>query len=387
MFIASIITLTNVTLVSPNTQVDWNVTSTGMNGFSYEYKDGILKITSSAANGKITWISKNSYNVEPGGIYRFSYDVIRSANATAVCFNTDGTPIIDTSTLTSSETTLTTQTWRQESIAFKIPSGVTAIKIGGYTTSEGRVMLKNVKVERIHSKSKPIVTFRIDDGHKSTIEVAKPILDRYGYVAVSAVVSKAVQVELPGYMNISDVKSLYAHGWEIASHSYNHTHIINEYQANASKEYLRSQGINPTTFVYPYGSWNYTSMDLCKKYYQVLSTCDAFPNYPPYDFTRVNVKILNSSTSMDQVGEWLNETGDGEWIVLVIHDVSDNGAEFSTITPHMLDEVCRAVNAQGFDVVTFRDVYLKYFQSSFDNVKIDWVQKLCNNAERAQLID
>jgi len=387
MFLVSIITLTNVTLVSPNTKVDWNVTSTGMNGFSYEYKDGILKITSSAANGKITWISKNSYNVEPGGVYRFSCDVMRSANATAVCFNTDGTPIIDTSTLTSTDTTLTTQTWRQESIAFKIPSGVTAIKIGGYTTSEGQVMLKNVKVERIHSKSKPIVTFRIDDGHKSTIEVAKPILDRYGYVAVSAVVSKAVQVELPGYMNINDVKSLYAHGWEIASHSYNHTHIIDEYQANASKEYLRSQGINPTTFVYPYGSWNYTSMDLCKKYYQVLSTCDAYPNYPPYDFTRVNVKILNSNTSMYQVGEWLNDTGDGEWIVFVIHDVSDNGAESSTITPHMLDQLCRAVNAQDFDVVTFRDVYLKYFQSSFDNVRIDWVQKLCNNAERAQLID
>jgi len=90
---------------------------------------------------------------------------------------------------------------------------------------------------------------------------------------------------------------------------------------------------------------------------------------------------------MDHIGGWLNETGDGEWIVFVIHDVSDNSSEFGTITPHMLDVVCRAVNAQGFDVVTFRDVYLKYFQSSFDNVRIDWVQKLCNNAERAQLLD
>jgi peptidoglycan/xylan/chitin deacetylase (PgdA/CDA1 family) len=387
LFAILIITVTSTPLVSSNAQVGWNVTGSGNDVFSYEFKNGILKIDVTAANEKITWLSQNSYSVEPGNICRFSYDVIRSANTSAVCFANDGTPIVDTSTLTCFETNLTTQTWRQESVTFKVPVGVTAIKVGGYTASNGQVMLKNARVERIQCKGKPLVTFRFDDGHKSTKEVAQPILDRYGYVGVSAVVSKAVQVALPGYMNINDVKSLYAHGWEIASHSYNHTHTVDDYQANVSKEYLRSNGISTTTFVYPYGAWDYASEDLCKKYYQILSTSDSYPNYPPYDFTRINVKILNSNTSADQVAKWLNQTDDGEWVVFLIHDVADGSTDFGTITPHTLDEVCKAVNARGFDVVTFKDVYLKYFESSFDRIRIDWVQKLSNNAERAQLIN
>ncbi len=387
LFVISLITVTSAPLVSSNGQVGWDVTSSGMDVFSHEYKDGILKIDVSVANEKITWLSKNQYSVEPGCIYRFSYDVIRSANTTAVCLASDGALIVDTSTLTCFETNLTTQTWRQESVTFKIPVGVTAVKVGGYTVSKGQVMLKNARVERILCKAKPLVTFRFDDGHKSTKEVARPILDKYGYAGVSAAVSRAVQVELPGYMNISDVKSLYAHNWEIASHSYNHTHVVDEYQANVSKEYFHSNGINTITFVYPYGSWDYASRDLCKKYYQILCTSDTYPNYPPYDFTRMNVKILDSKTSIDQVTKWLNEADDGEWVVFLIHDVSDNNADYGTITPHMLDAVCKAVNVKEFDVVTFKDVYFKYFDSSFNNVRIDWVQKLCNNAERAQLID
>jgi peptidoglycan/xylan/chitin deacetylase (PgdA/CDA1 family) len=387
LFIISLIIITSTPLVSSNAQVGWDVTSTGKNVFSYEYKDGILKIDVSVANEKITWLSKNQYSVEPGCTCRFSYDVIRSANTTAVCFASDGTRIVDTSTLTCIETNLTTQTWRQESVTFKVPMGVAAIKVGGYIASKGQVMLKNARVERVQCKSKSLVTFRFDDGHKSTKEVAQPILDKYGYVGVSAVVSKAVQVELPGYMNINDVKSLNAHGWEIASHSYNHTHAVDEYQANASKAYFHSNGINTITFVYPYGSWDYASEDLCKKYYQILSTSDSYPNYPPYDFTRINVKILDSKTSIDQVAKWLKEANDGEWIVFLIHDVSDDNTDYGTITPHILDEVCKAVNLEGFGVVTFKDVYFKYFESSFNDIGIDWVQKLGNNAERAQLTD
>jgi peptidoglycan/xylan/chitin deacetylase (PgdA/CDA1 family) len=387
LFTISLILVTSAPLVASNAQAGWNVTGSGKDVFSYECKNGILKIDVSVVHEKVTWLSKKSYNIEPGCIYRFSYDVIRSANATAVCFANDGTPIVDTATLMCFETNLTTSTWRQESVSFKVPAGVTAIKVGGYIASKGQVMLKNVRVERIQCKGNALVTFRFDDGHKSTKEVAEPILDRYGYVGVSAVVSKAVQVELPGYMNINDVKSLSARGWEIASHSYNHTHIVDDYQANASKEYFHSNGINTTTFVYPYGAWSYVSQDICKKYYQVLSTTDSLPNYPPYDFTRINVKTLNSNTSMDQVTQWLNEASDSEWIVFLIHDVSDNNSDFGAITPQMLNEVCRAVNAKGLDVVTFKDVALKYFESSFDNVRIDWVQELSNNAERAQLID
>lgn len=79
--------------------------------------------------------------------------------------------------------------------------------------------------------------------------------------------------------------------------------------------------------------------EFCKRYYQVLSTFDACLNYLLQNFTRLNVKKLNASTSMCQVGGCLNQTGDGEWIVSVIHDVSGNGTEFSTIARHMLDEM------------------------------------------------
>lgn len=46
-------------LVSSNPQVGWDVTSSGKNLFSYEFKDGILTINVSVANEKITWLSKN----------------------------------------------------------------------------------------------------------------------------------------------------------------------------------------------------------------------------------------------------------------------------------------------------------------------------------------
>ena len=109
--------------------------------------------------------------------------------------------------------------------------------------------------------SNKAVMLGFDDGWKSQITYAKPILDKYGFKASFFVVCNYVNSGNMRRMNWQDIATLQNDGMDIESHSMTHTPYLNKliqkqlnYEIGGSKQCLASHGYNSTIFAYPYNS-------------------------------------------------------------------------------------------------------------------------------------
>jgi peptidoglycan/xylan/chitin deacetylase (PgdA/CDA1 family) len=86
-----------------------------------------------------------------------------------------------------------------------------------------------------------------------------------------------------GYMNWTELETLYKEGHDVGSHTMNHANLSNsskkslEYQIGKSKECLQEHGINTTSFAYPFDKgWdNKTVVNIVSKYYDLARTASS----------------------------------------------------------------------------------------------------------------
>ncbi|CAN5420083.1 hypothetical protein BH18THE2_BH18THE2_17280 [soil metagenome] len=140
------------------------------------------------------------------------------------------------------------------------------------------------KDESDNNKSdKKFVILTFDDGYKSQYTNVKPILDKHGFKATFYVVCNYAQKIDIDRMNWTEVKELYTEGHEIGSHTMNHQDLTQippyriDYEVGISKQCINSQGINVSSFAYPFaeGSTNPTIISTVSKYYPIARTADA----------------------------------------------------------------------------------------------------------------
>lgn len=113
--------------------------------------------------------------------------------------------------------------------------------INDLTTNGGRVAL---------------ITF--DDGFKSVLENAFPILNRNNVTATAFII--ADKIGHPGYLTADDLKFLHEHGWEIGNHTLTHAALTDVRPSTIREEISRTNeiiesitGEKPTCVAYPYG--------------------------------------------------------------------------------------------------------------------------------------
>ena len=149
--------------------------------------------------------------------------------------------------------------------------------------------------------SNKAVMLGFDDGWKSQITYAKPILDKYGFKASFFVVCNYVNSGNIRRMNWQDIATLQKDGMDIQSHSMTHTPYLNilnqkllDYEIGGSKQCLASHGYNSTIFAYPYnsGSNNPAVVNTVAKYYNIgrsgtaplmFLNCNGFKKHPQTD--------------------------------------------------------------------------------------------------------
>jgi peptidoglycan/xylan/chitin deacetylase (PgdA/CDA1 family) len=152
----------------------------------------------------------------------------------------------------------------------------------------------------LNSNSKAIM-LGFDDGWKSQITYAKPILDKYGLKASFFVVCNYVNSGNIRRMNWQDIARLQKDGMDIESHSMNHPLYLNkliqkqlDYEIGGSKQCLTSHGYNSTIFAYPYnsGSNDPAVVNTVAKYYNIgrsgtaplmFLNCIGFKKHPQTD--------------------------------------------------------------------------------------------------------
>jgi peptidoglycan/xylan/chitin deacetylase (PgdA/CDA1 family) len=140
---------------------------------------------------------------------------------------------------------------------------------------EAQNISKNIATERV-------VILNFDDNRKSQFTQVKPVLDKYGFKATFYVVCKYLDNK-KGYMNWTELETLYKEGHDVGSHTMNHANLSNsskkslEYQIGKSKECLQEHGINTTSFAYPFDKgWdNKTVVNIVSKYYDLARTASS----------------------------------------------------------------------------------------------------------------
>ena len=110
-----------------------------------------------------------------------------------------------------------------------------------------------------------------DDGNRDGFDEAYPILERYGFKGVFAVVVGRVGINRSA-MTWAELEELQEAGHEVANHSMSHANVARlgaaglEREIGLSAERLREHlGGWPRTFVYPYGSWDQDALDAVRR--------------------------------------------------------------------------------------------------------------------------
>ena len=126
------------------------------------------------------------------------------------------------------------------------------------------------------NRSNKVVMINFDDGHKSQLIYAKPILDEYGFKASFFIICGRVGTH-PYWMNWQDIAELKKDGMDIESHTMTHANLnklsVNalNYEIGGSKRCFTNHGYNTTIFGYPFnlGSDKPSVVNLVAKYYNI----------------------------------------------------------------------------------------------------------------------
>jgi peptidoglycan/xylan/chitin deacetylase (PgdA/CDA1 family) len=167
--------------------------------------------------------------------------------------------------------------------------------------AQPRYSISSSNISRIVNSNNKVIMLGFDDGWKSQITYAKPILDKYGFKASFFVVCNYVNSGNVGRMNWQDIAALQKDGMDIESHSMTHTPYLNilhqkqlDYEIGGSKQCLSIHGYNSTIFAYPYNSGSNVPavIQTVARYYNIgrsgtaplmFLDCKGFKNHPQTD--------------------------------------------------------------------------------------------------------
>jgi peptidoglycan/xylan/chitin deacetylase (PgdA/CDA1 family) len=156
-------------------------------------------------------------------------------------------------------------------------------------------------ISSVANSNNKAIMLGFDDGWKSQITYAKPILDKYGFKASFFLVCNYVNSANIGRMNWQDIAALQKDGMDIESHSMTHTPYLNilhqkqlDYEIGGSKQCLSMHGYNSTIFAYPYNSGSTVPavIGTVARYYNIgrsgtaplmFLDCNGFRNHPQTD--------------------------------------------------------------------------------------------------------
>lgn len=204
---------------------------------------------------------------------------------------------------------------------------------------------------------KGIVTFSFDDGFDSCPNIAKPIMDTYGYKGVHGVIAAEV-----GTAELASAKFLQNSGWDVVSHSYNHSPTLSlsdpEWEYMVTKKWLADNGFNGADMVLLTGGLhNAKLVKLAKMNMSFTRSSMTGYNSLPEIGNLQTARTIRVSTPIATVKTWIDKAkAEGLWLVLMFHEIVAANATGYQITTADFTEIVTYCNSTGVDVLTFSDV-------------------------------
>jgi peptidoglycan/xylan/chitin deacetylase (PgdA/CDA1 family) len=223
--------------------------------------------------------------------------------------------------------------WAQVKAQFSVPAGATQIAIYHLLAAKGSLTTDDYSFTPYTPTplNRGLVSVTLDDGWTNQYTNAAPIMSQNSVPGTFYIISGEL-TDQPDYMSGAQVQALKTAGHEIGSHTVTHPDLTTLSTTQLTNELANSQttlgnliGSPVTSFAYPFGAYNATTITKAKAYYASQRTVDSGYNTKDlFDATKLKVQNVVASTTPAQVQVWINQaTQDKSWLILVYHEVAN----------------------------------------------------------------
>jgi hypothetical protein len=224
-----------------------------------------------------------------------------------------------------------------------------------------------------------VVTIEWHDGNADQVGVP-PILRTYGMHATFLVNTGPILAGNPNKLTVSDLETIYADGNEIAGHTLDHVNIQPLSTADARNEVcsdrnnLLGMGFQPTTFAYPFASFDAGSEDVVHycNYNDASATAGltlkkkgGLPanSIPPADTYAIRtVPSVKKSTKLSTMernvlsAETFAQTNGSAWVIFVFHHLCEAHCGPYVISPAKFGAFLAFLQAESANGVVVKTV-------------------------------
>jgi peptidoglycan/xylan/chitin deacetylase (PgdA/CDA1 family) len=232
--------------------------------------------------------------------------------------------------------------------------------IAGFLIAVGLLLVGQHDVQQ--DTKEAIISITFDDGYVSEYNSAIE-LEEYGWHGVIYFPSGLAGGYFEGIpiMTWEHVSDLQNRGHEIGGHTLTHAKASNlsesewESEIKQGKDLLEQHNITVESFAYPYNDINHT--EITKKYYPVQRNVNGGINPINTNETELNGLALTHNNYQELLPIYLEDLKlNGGWLVLAIHDVSDNPRPDIDLSPEDLTSILEQIKQSKVPVKTIAEV-------------------------------
>ena len=224
-----------------------------------------------------------------------------------------------------------------------------------------------------------VVTIEWHDGNAEQVDVL-PILDAHGVHATFLVNTGPILAGDPGKLTVAQVQAIFGDGNEVGGHTLDHVNVQPLSTADARFEVctdrnnLLQMGVQPTTFAYPFASFDSGSEDVAHycNYNDASATAgltlkgpvaNTIPPADPYAIR--TVPAVKKSTKLSTLQQYVfnaeasAQANGSAWLVFVFHHLCDAHCGPYVISPDKFGTFLaflQTQSANGVVVKTMADV-------------------------------
>ena len=206
-----------------------------------------------------------------------------------------------------------------------------------------------------------VVSIDFDDGDESGYVNGLPIVQAVGFKTTQFIVTK--HLDTPGYVTTGQVLAMQDSGHEIGAHTRTHLPLSTLTAAQQQDEIvgsltdLKTLGVNATSFAYPYGDYNDTTLSIVGD----AGFLSARTTQRGFNDSSSNRLLLKSYiigpegiNTLTTINDAIDEAQtNGTWLILVFHRIDETGQKASI--PHeFLQQIVNHLVQQKTPVVTTR---------------------------------
>lgn len=220
---------------------------------------------------------------------------------------------------------------------------------------------------------KPILAITFDDGFKTDLDVAYPILRARGVRGTSYIIGSRPGTD-PRYMTWEEIKQLKYDGWGIECHTYDHIRLadatdqeIHEQMQLNNQAFLANGLPTPRHHALPYGSGSLDSrvyniiMQYRKTCRKIGSYSDPFNTYSGINFATLNAQtsdIRDNNVSLietrkAQIDQLVEDRGIGIWFS---HEMVEGAGDYES-EPEYWTEIIDYALEKDVQFVTIEELY------------------------------